>query len=159
MAVCSEYKQLLEAFKEWIDFSSSLRDLEERTWNACLEPGKWTVRDIVCHIMLWDQYFYEEAIEKIASGEKITLKHLDFDEFNRKAIRYAKTINTDELVEKALYYRNKIIVAIESLPEDAVAQNYIDGDGSDFYIPQYLQDFIWHDQHHMEPMKEYIEAR
>jgi len=153
-----ELKELIKSFEEWIAFSSTLQELDEETWNSSLEPGKWTIKDIICHIMLWDKYFYEEAIEKIASGEKITLKHLNFDDFNSRAIIYGRTIETDELIEKAIYYRKKIIDDIGTLSEEAIEQNYIDGDGNVFNVPQYLKDFIWHDQHHMNPLKEYLKT-
>ncbi|MFD0589509.1 hypothetical protein ACFQZE_16090 [Paenibacillus sp. GCM10027627] len=39
-------------------------------------------KDIICHMMKWDNYFYEEAIAKITQGEPLTVKHLNFDEFN-----------------------------------------------------------------------------
>jgi hypothetical protein len=108
--------------------------------------------------MLWDKYFYEEAVHKIASGLPVTLKHLNYDEFNGNAIKYAKTITTEELVGKAISYREKIIADIEALSQDAVNQNYTDGDGKVFYVPQYLKDFIWHDQHHMVPLKTFLAA-
>jgi hypothetical protein len=150
--------ELIDSFKEWVTFSKSLRGLPKQSWDSSMETGKWTIKDIVCHIMLWDKYFYEEAIHKIAFGQTVTLQHLNYDEFNGRAIIFAKTITTDELIVKAISYREKIIADIEALSEDAVNQNYIDGDGKVFHVPQYLKDFIWHDRHHIEPIKAYLAA-
>ncbi len=152
-----QLQERLEAFKEWTVFVSTLRQLNEAAWNANIAPGKWTIKDIVCHMMLWDKYFYEEAIHKIASGRQVTLKHLNFDEFNGKAVIYGRTIHTDELIEKAILYRSKIIDDIYSLSGEALERNYVDGDGNVFHIPTYLNDFIWHDQHHVVPMRKYLE--
>lgn len=152
----AEIKELLQSFKEWINFVQSLQGISEEIWNSSMEPGKWTIKDIVCHIMLWDNYFYDEAIHKIAAGEAITLKHINFDEFNGKAMEYAKKITTEDLIEKTIAYREKLVADIESLSEEAINQNYIDGDGNVFHVPQYLKDFIWHDQHHMTPMAKYL---
>jgi len=156
MSMSVENQNLIKSFVEWIAFVGTLKQLDESTWNSSMEPGKWTIKDIVSHMMLWDKYFYEEAILKIATKQELTLKHLNYDEFNREAVVYSKTITTDALVEEAISYRKKIIETIEALPEEAVEQNYTDGDGNVFHIPQYLKDFIWHDRHHMKPLKDYL---
>jgi len=154
----NEVKELIQSFREYTLFTQSLRNLPEKTWNSSIESGKWTIRSIICHIMLWDKYFYEEAIHKIATDKPITLKHLDYDEFNSKAIIYGKTITTEELIEKTITYREKIIGDIEALSEEETNQNYLDGDGKVFNVSQYLKDFIWHDQHHVKPLNEYLET-
>ena len=154
----NELQELITEFKKWITFTGSLQELPEAVWELSLEEGKWSIRDIVSHIMLWDKYFYEEAIDRITSNKPVTLKHLNFDEFNSKAIVYGRTITTRELIEKAIYYREKIIQDISALSEQMVYENYIDGDGNVFHIPQYMKDFIWHDQHHMNPLKEHLKT-
>lgn len=83
-----EMEHLLQTFEEWTLFVKTLTHLEEKIWNSSLEKGKWTIKSIVSHMMLWDRYFYKEAIEKIAPHQPVTLRHLDFDEFNRKAVEY-----------------------------------------------------------------------
>ncbi|WP_339241795.1 DinB family protein [Paenibacillus sp. FSL R5-0517] len=151
-----EIELLLQTFEEWTLFVRTLTNLEEKIWNSSLEEGKWTIKSIVSHIMLWDRYFYKEAIEKIALRQPVMLKHLDFDEFNRKAIEYGKRTETSEIVNKAITYRYKIMNDIRGLSEEQLHQTYLDAEGNVFYIPQYLKDFIWHDQHHMEPLKKYV---
>lgn len=151
-----EMEHLLQTFEEWTIFVRTLTHLEEKIWNSSLEAGKWTIKSIVSHIMLWDRYFYKEAIEKIALNQPITLKHLDFDEFNRKAVEYGKRTETTEIVDKAITYRHKIMNDIRGLTEEQLQQTYLDAEGNVFYIPQYLKDFIWHDQHHMGPLIKYL---
>jgi hypothetical protein len=97
--------------------------------------GKWTILEIVGHIMLWDKYFLEESIEKIFNKSILTVQHLNFDEFNSKAKIHVKTISISEL------------------SDEEYLKTYIDGDGNPFYVTQYLKDFIWHDQHHINQMK------
>lgn len=56
--------ELLTQFEEWNHYAASIQDLD---WNEPLEEGKWTIHDIVCHIMLWDKYFLEAAIDPITN--------------------------------------------------------------------------------------------
>lgn len=137
----------------------SLYDLDEATWESSLEPGKWSIKSIVSHMMWWDRYFYEEAIHKIAIGEPITLVHRDFDEFNRDAAEYAKTVPAVSLLDDAIHYRKKIIEDIQAMSEEQTVHPYTDGDGNKFQVTLYLKDFIWHDQHHMIPLQKYLQDR
>ncbi|WP_054789129.1 MULTISPECIES: hypothetical protein [unclassified Gracilibacillus] len=57
-------EQLMKEFSELIQFVESLRELDQLTWITPLAEGKWTLRDVVAHIMLWDKYFLEEGIQK-----------------------------------------------------------------------------------------------
>lgn len=154
----NETKELIKSFEEWIFFIHSVRELSEEIWDSSIESGKWTVRDIVSHIMLWDKYFYEEAIVNIATDKLLTLKHLNYDDFNRKAMDYGRTLKTNELIEMTIFCREKIIEDINRLSDEVIDQNYLVGDNNLFNISQYLKDFIWHDQHHMKPLKEYLKT-
>lgn len=62
----NEKSQLLDKFSEWNRF---VRQIEKMEWQMPIDEGKWTIHDIVSHIMLWDKYFYEEAIYPIANGK------------------------------------------------------------------------------------------
>lgn len=151
----NELKPLLTVFEEWIGFARSLQTQSEDIWNSSLEEGKWTIKDIVCHIMLWDKYFYEEAVHKMATGQSVALQLGDFDEFNKQAMAYAKTISTPELVNKAIFYREAIISDIRAMPAHVIEQNSMDSNNK-FNLTEYLNDFIWHDQHHINPIKQFL---
>ncbi len=145
--------EMLEEFNEWILFVDLLTHHEEELWNRNLQEGKWSIREIVSHIMLWDKYFLEEGIDKIYKKAPLTLQHLDFDEFNNKAKVYGLMTSVQELSKQAVYYRDQIINHIKSFSDKEYLTTYMDGDGTPFTVTQYLKDFIGHDQHHMFQMK------
>ncbi len=147
--------QLLEQFSEWISCVKKLNEYDEDVWNEEIAVGKWSLREIVSHMMLWDKYFFETAIEKIYKEEALTITHQDFDEFNDNAKEYGKRTSTKELIEQSIDIREQIIQHIRKLSEEAYLASYMDS-GEPFHIPQYLQDFIWHDQHHMGQLNDFI---
>lgn len=53
----NEKSRLLEEFKEWIRFVSEIREMD---WQITIAEGKWSVQDIVSHILLWDKYFLKQ---------------------------------------------------------------------------------------------------
>lgn len=152
-------REMVEEFKSFITFVEELRSLEEEYWDKSISEGKWSVKDIISHIMLWDKYFYDEGIEKIKLGESVTVKHLNFDEFNLKAREYAKTQTRDAIIEQFLAHRNKIIENISGLTEDEYLKEYKDGDNKKFSIRGYLRGFIPHDKHHKKQIEKYIKSQ
>lgn len=149
-------EELINEFTEFIPFVQSLRSLAEEKWNSQIAEGKWTVRDVITHMMLWDKYFLEEAIQKITSHQPITAKHLDFDEFNKKAVDYAKDKKQQEIIDASIHYRNELLRQLDSISEDDFAIEHIDGDGKPFSAYYYLIGFIPHDHHHIAQLKAFF---
>lgn len=159
MHMVTEKLQLLDTFKEWITFVTDLARYDERIWNQSIAAGKWSVRDVTAHILRWDIYFYEEAILKVRAGLPLTVKHLNYNEFNEQAKIYSKSTSIAELVHEAASIRERIIDTIAQLADEQYKADYVDADGHAFEVSQYIKDFIWHDQHHMEQIKQLLHFR
>ncbi|WP_025028959.1 DinB family protein [Caldalkalibacillus mannanilyticus] len=149
-------KQMVEEFKSFIPFVEGLNIIEESIWNKALSEGNWSLKDVISHIMLWDKYFYEEGIEKIKLKQQVTVRHLNFDEFNAKAREYAKNQTKESIIEQFVDYRTRIINDITELQEDEYTKEYKDGDGNKFTIHGYLRGFIPHDKHHKKQIEKVI---
>lgn len=148
--------EMVEEFKSFIDFVQELKTLNEEHWNSPISEGKWTLKDVITHIMLWDKYFYEEGIEKIKLGQSVTVRHLNFDEFNASAREYAKSQTSDAIINQFMEYRNNIINDISGLQEEDYIRAYKDGDRKKFSIRGYLRGFIPHDKHHKKQIEKYL---
>ena len=146
----------IEEFRGFIPYVQGLESVEESLWNQPLAEGKWTMKDVICHIALWDEYFYQEGIEKVKLGQPLAVKHLDYDEFNANAVRYAKTQTIDSLIEQAVRIRTKIVDTISSLPEEELDHEFTDADGHPFTVREYLNGFIPHDEQHKHQIDDYL---
>lgn len=141
--------RLIEEFRAFIPYAKRLSDeVDEQSWNEPIAEGKWTIKEIVSHILLWDIYFYEEGIAKIKRGESLTVKHLDYDEFNAGAPVYAASRSKQEVVDDLIRHRSAIIDIIAGLAEEDYTKVYKDGDGNPFTIQGYLEGFVSHDADH-----------
>lgn len=141
---------LLKQFEEWNDFVTKIIDSD---WKTPLDDGKWGIHDVVNHIMFWDKYFLEEAIMPIIHGEELTVRHLDYDQFNQKSTEFGRYQNKDNLMKLTKNVRIQILEAIKSMNEDQISAEYIDADGNKFTVETYVKDFIWHDRHHMNQIE------
>lgn len=151
-------EEMIKEFEAFIPFVVSLKEYDDGHWNLPITEGKWTVKDIICHIMLWDKYFYEEAIHKIKSQEPLTVRHLNFDKFNANAIEYANSQTMDSIINQFIEYRSKIINDISGLSDEEYIRDYIDGDKKKFSIRKYLRGFIPHDKHHRKQIEKFIKS-
>lgn len=151
-------ERMQQEFKSFIPFVESLGDVSEEYWDKPIALGKWTLKDIICHLMLWDKYFYEGAIKKVVLKESLTTKHLDFNEFNANAMEYAKLLSKQTLIEQFVWYRTRIIEAAAVLTEEDYVKEYQDGDSKKFSVRQHLQDFIPHDKHHRKQIEQFIKG-
>lgn len=149
----SQKESLLQEFSQWNEFMLSI---EKHDWNTQLGEGKWTIHDVVSHILLWDKYFLESAIQPIFTNQSLTLKQLDYDKFNQDAMEYGKSLSKDELIDISTDCRNRIIKVIDNLNEENYSKEYVDADGNQFTVQQYLKDFIWHDQHHRKQIEDIV---
>ncbi|MEO2206549.1 DinB family protein [Paenibacillus pabuli] len=140
--------EMIEEFKSFTSYVIELDNLSEQVWNTPIAEGKWTLKDVITHMMLWDQYFYNEAIYKIKQDEPLTVRHLNFDEFNANAIEYSKTTSKKAILEEFVEKRMNIIHAITGLREEEYTREYKDGDKKKFSIKKYVRAFISHDKHH-----------
>ncbi|MEI0739870.1 maleylpyruvate isomerase N-terminal domain-containing protein [Paenibacillus sp. JTLBN-2024] len=61
-------QEKLEAFAGLIRFAESLERLSEEQWAGPIAEGKWSPRDIISHMMLWDRYFLENALRPMSGA-------------------------------------------------------------------------------------------
>ncbi|REE94400.1 putative damage-inducible protein DinB [Paenibacillus taihuensis] len=139
---------LMIAFESYIPFAASLRQLSDDEWVTPLAPGKWSTREIMAHMMLWDRHFMNEAIAPIAEGKPLTYKQSDFNLFNGNAAAYSKTISREELINGCIAVREELVTLLKSLNDAQKEEEYRDGNGNPFTILFYLEDFVEHDAHH-----------
>lgn len=151
-------EQYIQEFAVFIPFVKSLRELEVSKWNSPIAEGKWSVRDIVSHIMLSDKYFLEHCFEKIESGAPLTHENTNYDEFNQQAIMYAQGVSQDKLINEAIHFRNLILEHLEHIPEAEYNHVYTSG-AYPFTVYEYVAEwFIPHDKHHLKQIQTYLNA-
>ncbi|MNO29846.1 DinB superfamily protein [compost metagenome] len=149
-------EQLVSEFQSLIPYIQSLATLEEVDWETPIAAGKWTLKEMLCHITQWDKYFYEEAFAKVQAGQPVTARQQNFDEFNARAIEYAKSLTKQAAIGQFVLYRTKILDSIADVSSEQFVKVYPDGEGNPFSIREHLSDFIPHDKHHKRQMEQYL---
>jgi len=150
-------QELIGSMSELISSVESLRQLDEQKWESPIAEGKWAIRDIISHIALWDEYFYNQAIHRIVTSESIDLPQLDFETFNQDAITYAAAKTQDQLINQVIRHRNEILQALQQVPTEAFDTSYPTLQGTSFLLTEYVDDFVGHDQHHLRQIDSFLQ--
>ena len=151
-------EQLLEELSALIPFVESLREADDEVWTAPLGKGKWSVRDIISHILLWDKYILEEALSKIVAGKPVTIRHMAFDEFNEGAVEYGASKPRREIIAETVDRRKAILDCLRQIPSKDYSRVY-SGLDREFIVQGYAQHFIKHDSSHMRQIEDVLEMQ
>jgi hypothetical protein len=149
----------LKEFESYIEFYQSMKNVSIHYWYKPMEEGKFSIHDSISHLMMWDKYFFEAAIKSVIDEKPLTIQQLDFDEYNKNSVEYGNTLEKDDLIEMAIKYRKDIVEYIKLVPVKDYTKEYNDGQGKIFTIHEYLQDFIWHDNHHKKQIELFISSQ
>lgn len=84
-----------------------MESLEDEIWYKPLGEGKWSIHDIITHIMRWDDYFNTVTFPMLAREELCELnEHPDYLGFNEQSIRYGTGKEKKEIIEETFRFKN-----------------------------------------------------
>lgn len=142
------YIEQVKQFESWIDFIESIRGISEQKQLTPLAEGKWAVRDVIAHMVKWDEFFWEHAIRPISEHKPLTYHSLDYNAFNQEAMRICREMEWQQLLNETVEIRRTLAQAVKGIGESQYEDVHHDADGKPFTILAYLEDFIHHDAHH-----------
>ncbi len=158
-------KVLIDRLERYSDFLTSIRDTDAKVWSSPIGEGKWSIHDIVAHIMMWDRNCVETRVRPANQGTtKPVAEELDGDAFNQRSALYGRTLTKERLIDQAARDRSELLRELRRLPSEAFGVQH--GDGNCLTPKGYAsfgvfleQEFVFHDQHHMEQIQSYLDGR
>ncbi|MFD1636974.1 DinB family protein [Evansella tamaricis] len=153
----------LEGFINWIE---DWKLVEDTLLFKPIKEGKWTVAEIISHIMFWDKYLLNVTLPAMKDGADVESTE-DYEEINSLASAYALSEGMtgahliDELIESRILLVNYLRGKTE---EEFIAKFTLNGEEIDRFsgyphtMFNYVAGFVWHDNHHKKQMKEYLET-
>ena len=147
-------EKVIEEFHYYSIWLRLLDDMEEQTWTMPIGPDKWSCRDIISHILYWDDHLHTNIIPSIKQGEDMHFP--EFDPFNEIAAQYARSgISKNELLQKARETRKKLVKELYKLPAELLeksvrsnSETHCKHTGTPYSLLYTIQEFTCHDRHH-----------
>jgi hypothetical protein len=152
-------RKLIVELETYIAFLESQRQTDPEVWFTPLAPGKWSIHDIVAHIMMWDRHFLSERMRGIEAGHMVLLQEQDdYQTFNDRAVAVGRRMSKEQLIDEATRSRSELVNHVRRLDRSAFGQGAASGNGMSL-IAFLQQMFVDHDKHHMEQIEGFLADR
>jgi uncharacterized damage-inducible protein DinB len=150
---------LITLLEGYVRFLGDLRKETEDVFSAPIAEGKWSIHNIVCHIMMWDRDFLQRTVLRLEAGDSPPIEEeMDFQAFNDRAVALGRNMSRDQLLDEAGIARKDLIAHLRRLSAEL-----FDGKpraGKEMSLSEFLQKmFVEHDKHHIDQMRSYLTAR
>jgi len=151
-------QDLISQMRDYTRFLAELGQVTAETVSAPMGEGKWSVHDVVAHIMAWDVNFLETTVLAIEAGQQPPIaEEADFQAFNERAAAVGRRMTKEHLLDKATRARVELVEHLQRLPSQAFPATQQGATTRD--LAGFLdRNFVSHDKHHVDQMKAYLAA-
>ncbi|HGH7175768.1 TPA: DinB family protein [Bacillus wiedmannii] len=154
--------KIINDFNEYSIWIHTLKGMKEELWVAPILEGKWTIGEIVSHIMNWDDYLLRETLSSVKDGQGMEFP--DFDTYNKLASNYAKSgISKMKLLEEAKAKRDLLVKELRLMPVGnlkepltANGESHCPHTGIPYSLIYIIKEFVDHDNHHKRQIIDYL---
>lgn len=151
----NKYKEeILFHLAKSIEFVHTLDGLPEEKWRKEIAKGKWTVAEVVGHLIPWDQFLLNERLPFLFTNENLPPAPHE-DELNEKAASHSRTSSRKEIIDQFISLRQQLQMAIMDIHDDLWANEIVLGKNR-MTIYDYLSGFAQHDEHHFKQIENII---
>ncbi|GFN33907.1 DinB family protein [Paenibacillus xylaniclasticus] len=146
-------QETIYRYKQFIDWTDTLRDLNDNIWFSSIAEGKATVAEIISHLRQWDHYLLHTIIPALRTGEGMVFP--DFDSFNQQAYEFARSgVTKDSMLDEFKQTRLQLVETLLAEPDIAAKHVTANGiancphTGTPYSLLYIIYEFIQHDIHH-----------
>ncbi|UOY92567.1 DinB family protein [Ectobacillus sp. JY-23] len=154
-------QQTLATFEEFAAWLRSLQ-MEPAFWERSITEGKWEVRDVIAHLLHWDEYLLTHTLPAVRRGEDIQFP--DFDTYNHASLCY-RELSQQDVLNQAAATREQLVYELRNMQVDAlcahISVNNVSHDahtGAPYSLLHIIDEFIHHDRHHQKQVLSVIQT-
>jgi hypothetical protein len=114
--------------------------------------GKWSVKEVFCHIAGWDVWLYS-TMRCIHDGNQPDLKAVtDFDLTNAQFCEERKNWSIEQVLEEMKKIFQEMLDFVASIPEEQFSQRQM-FEGRNWSFDRFLKIWDEHDRHHADQIQ------
>lgn len=155
-------ESVIQEFEQFLFWVKHLQIEDRHTFLQPISEGKWSIAEILSHMMFWDRYFLHEILPHIETDAD--LEFISFQKLNDESSIYALSgISMSELIEEVIQYRTQLIMRLREKTEDQFhipfklnGQEIDPYSGSRYTLWNYIRDSVQHDRHHQKQIEEFL---
>lgn len=146
--------QIISHYERSIVFVESLADITEEQWRTPIEPGKWSVAEIIGHLTPWDAFVLNQRLPFLFTKESLP-KGPDVEEMNTNAARNSRAQSKEETIADFIHQRRQLIDALYQIVDQQWQQPFTIG-ASELTLHRYFASLVDHDLHHFSQVREFL---
>ncbi|MGE7091480.1 DinB family protein [Lysinibacillus sp. NPDC048646] len=139
-------KQILAQYEKSMTWVGSLANVTEEQWRTPIEVGKWSVAEVIGHLIPWDEFVVSKRIPFLFTEDSLP-KAPNIQEMNANAANSSRLQSKEETIGKFLNGRRQLIDALHHLTDEQWQQSFHIGD-SELTLFRYFSGLVEHDLHH-----------
>lgn len=144
-------KEIIEHYKQSIEFVKSLNELSENEWRTPIGKGKWTIAEIIGHFRPWDEFVIQQRIPYLFSEEELPKGPEVKDTNNSAAFKTREEVQLITINE-FISTRVAFCKVIEELSDENWERNFRIGK-TKLSLYEYFKGLTEHDNHHFNQIK------
>ncbi|MCA1322036.1 DinB family protein [Bacillus tianshenii] len=143
--------EIIQHHQTFMNFARSLDGLSESQWRAPISHEKWTVAEVIGHLIPWDEFVLHKRIPYFLTGETLPAAP-NPNVMNELGARDARMEEKDVTISRFLSTRRQLLEEIEQVEEHYWEQEITIGNTT-IKLLDYFADLARHDEHHAAQIK------
>lgn len=153
--MASNQNKPLHEFADFLTWLEQLKETANEYWLKPIADGKWSLREILAHIMFWDKNSLEVMVPIMKEGAQLFF--VDIEKHNAEAAVFAQSYTSlDVLIEDTIRTRRELL---DLLNEQFDSTTKFTIDNSNYTYKKFVHVFIHHDEHHRKQIEAFLEQQ
>ncbi|MGA3676638.1 DinB family protein [Lysinibacillus agricola] len=146
--------QIISHYEKSIVFVESLANITEEQWCTPLEPGKWTVAEIIGHLTPWDEFVLTQRLPFLFIRESLP-KGPAVEEMNASASYNSCVQSKEETIANFINQRHQLMNALHPIDDQQWQKSFKIGT-SELTLYGYFASLVDHDLHHFSQIQKVL---
>ncbi len=139
-------KKVLVHYEKSIVWVKNLVNVTEEQWRTPIALGKWSVAEVIGHLIPWDEFLVSKRIPFLFTEDNLP-KSPNVKEMNAHAAHSSRLQSKEETIEKFVNGRQHLTNALHHLTDEQWQQSLHIG-GSKLTLYRYFSGLMDHDLQH-----------
>ncbi|MFJ7934452.1 DinB family protein [Sporosarcina sp. NPDC096371] len=149
--------KIIALYQDSINRVNHLRHLSEEQWRTPIAEDKWSIAEVIGHLILWDKFVINDRLPFIFEGKELP-KSPNVHETNAQASFISIRRSKEKTIAEFVSVRQVLIGRINELDERVWLDEFAIGTTM-MSLFTYLSGLIEHDEHHFSQIENVLKEK
>ena len=145
---------VINHYEKTIEWMNRLRKLPEDSWRTSIGEGRWTIAEVIGHLIAWDEFVLLQRIPHLLKGVELP-RSPEVELVNQQAAELSRSRPMGDTINQFNEIRKSLIVGISNIPDELWEHDLSIGRKC-ISLFDYFAGLMEHDHHHFSQINEII---